>query len=238
MNRVVFFLFFIFSTLYGYDAPYRLDKFQDILQKSKLQAPLSIYDARWGTKYGEFKYYANQYFYLQDDNYMVFEVCGYKHRSELREKRNWRVSTQKEKILDAEVYFFPLNQEKELTFLQIHSNPKFSEDNRSKINKPLLRVTWYKEHHNLKDHLWAVVRMSANPDEKRYVKIDLGKMKKDFVAIKVVVCSSHLKLFVDNILKVDMDVSYWKYIWNYFKAGVYLQGKGCSKVLFRKLEIE
>lgn len=231
-------LFFIVSMLFAHGSPYSLEKFQDTLNKVKLQAPTSHYDPRYGTKYGEFKNVQNRYFYLQDGKYMAFEICGKKHRSELREKRDWYVTTKTPKILFAKVYLFPLNQKREFTFLQIHADSNKAGRNGAIINKPLLRITWWKEQHNKYDHLWAVIRLSPDRYEKKYTKIDLGKRPKDFFTVKVEVAKSRMKVFVNDDLKVDMDVSYWNKFLNYFKAGVYLQDEGCSKVLFDEIYIE
>ena len=237
MRVSIFLMIFIFS-LFAHDSPYSLEKFQNILNKTKLQAPKSSYDPLYSAKYGEFKYFQNRYFYLQDNRYMVFEMCGKKYRSELREKNDWYVTTSTPKILFAKVYLFPLNQTREFTFLQIHADSNRYGKNGAIINKPLLRITWWKERHNLYDHLWAVIRLSPNRYEKKYVKIDLGKRPKDFFSVKIEVARSRMKIFINNRLKIDKDVSYWNDFLNYFKAGVYLQDKGCSKVLFDELYIQ
>jgi len=57
--------------------------------------------------------------------------------------------------------------------------------------------------------------------------------------VKIIVKNSHLSIFINGEEKVsNYNVSYWKEFYNYFKAGVYLQGSGCAKVLFDKLEIK
>lgn len=236
--RVFILLIVIISISFAHDSPYSLEKFKDILSKVKLQAPGSSYNPLYSAKYGEFKYFQNKYFYLQDNKYMVFEMCGKKNRSELREKRDWYVSTKTPKVLFAKVYLFPLNQKREFTFLQIHADSTKPGRNGKIINKPLLRITWWKELHNKYNHLWAVIRLSRNKYEKKYAKIDLGKMPKDFFTVKIEVVKSRMKVFINNKLKIDMDVSYWNDFLNYFKAGVYLQDEGCSKVLFDELYIK
>ena len=226
------------SILFGKDSPYSLKKFQDILDKVKLQAPVSSYNPLYSAKYGEFEYFQNIYFYLQDDKYMIFKVCDKKHRSELREKNDWYVTTSTPKVLFAKAYLFPLNQIRELTFLQIHSDSNRPGRNGAIINKPLLRITWRKKYHNEHNHLWAAIRLSPDKNEQKYIKIDLGKKPKEFFTVKVKVAKSKMKIFIDNELKVNKDVSYWNDFLNYFKAGVYLQDKGCSKVLFDELYIK
>ncbi len=234
MRKIIFLIFGIY--LFGCNTPYSLDKFKEILNISKLQAPVSHYNALYSTKYGEFKDVCNKYFYLQDNKYMTFFMCGKKHRSELRFKDDWKVSTTIPKILEAKVKLFPLNEQREFTFLQIHADSTLK--NKPVINKPLLRIVWYKELHNKKNHIWAIIRTCDNPDIMCYEKIDLGKIPKDFFNVKIEVKNSHLKIWINNKLKVDKDVSYWDKFLNYFKAGVYLQDEGCAKVLFDKLTVK
>jgi hypothetical protein len=235
-NKKIFIFFFLFSFLFGHDAPYSLDKFKDVLDISKLQAPNSHYNSLYSRKYGDFEYYSNKYFYLQDNDYMVFFMCGNHNRSELRFQKDWKTNTNKEKILDAELKIFPLNQTREFTFLQIHADSTLK--NQPTINKPLLRIVWYKTLHRLKGHLWAVIRLDDNLLEKNYQKIDLGKAQKDFFNVKISVLNNILKVYVNQKLKVNKNVNYWDKYQNYFKVGVYLQDKGCSKVLFKKLIIK
>ncbi len=222
--------------LFAHNSPYSLKIFQPVLDASKLQAPLSKFDPLYSRHYGDFKYYQNRYFYLQDDKYMVFEMCGNHHRSELRLKHDWKVSTSSPETMEAEVKLFPLNEKREFTFLQIHADSTLTDE--PVINKPLLRIVWYKELHNKYSHLWAVIRESSDVFVSKYKKIDLGVMPEGFFNVKITVQKNILKVFLNNRLKVDENVSYWDRYSNYFKAGVYLQDEGCSRVLFKKLVIE
>jgi len=234
LRGISFFLFFVF--LFGHDSPYSLDKFKSVLDISKLQAPKSSYDPLYSRHYGDFQYYSNKYFYLQDNKYMVFYMCGDHNRSELRFKNDWSVNTNTPKILEAEVKLFPLNAKREFTFLQIHADSTLK--NKPIIKKPLLRIVWYKNLHNKHNHIWAVIRQSGDVNINKYLKIDLGLMPKSFFDVKIVVYNNILKIYVNNKLKINKDVSYWQKYKNYFKAGVYLQDIGCAKVLFDKLIIK
>lgn len=223
--------------LIAHDSPYSQKKFQDILHKSKLQAPKSEYNPRYGVKYGKFKDVSHEFFYLQDNKDMLFAMCGKKHRSELRLKHEWKVETPVEEKIFARLRLFPLNQKKEFTFLQIHANSNRAGENGKKLNKPLLRLTWWREQKNRYDHLWAVIRLSSNVYEQKYVKIDLGRRPDGYFTAMIKVQNSRMKVFIDDKLKIDMNVDYWNGYWNYFKAGVYNQGDGCAKVLFDNLEV-
>ncbi len=222
------------------NTPYSLDKFKPILNISKLQAPYSKYNSLFAVKYGGFKDVCNQFFNLQDNRYMTFFMCQKNmndhKRSELRFKDAFKVSSQKVHILEARLKIFPLNQHKEFTFLQIHADSTLK--NAPTINKPLLRISWWSSLHNIHDHLWAVIRLGIGKYSK-YAKIDLGKRPQDFFNVKIIVKNSHLSVFVNGKEEIKkFDVSYWNKFYNYFKAGVYLQGTGCSKVLFDKLIVK
>jgi len=233
MKKIIFFIFSLF--LFAHDSPYSLKKFRSILNMSKLQAPISHYNPLYSVKYGQFANYSNKYFYLQDNKYMVFFMCGKKNRSELRLKKEWKVNTKKNIALYARVKLFVLNAKREFTFLQIHADSNLP----NSINKPLLRIVWKKELHNLRNHLWAVIRTSSNVFNQSYQKIDLGEMPKGFFDIVIMIKANKLSIKADNnYLIKDFDVSYWKNFYNYFKAGVYLQDDGCAKALFERLYIK
>ncbi|WP_457563118.1 polysaccharide lyase family 7 protein [Caminibacter pacificus] len=232
-KKVIF--FFFVTLLLAHDSPYSLDKFKPVLGISKLQAPQSSYNPLYSRKYGDFADYSNRYFYLQDDKYMVFYMCGNHNRSELRFKNTWKVDTESEKTLKAEVKLFPLNEKKEFTFLQIHTDGTLKKV--ITINKPLLRIVWYKKLRGKKNHIWAVIRLGDDIFS-RYQKIDLGVMPKSFFDVKISVYKNVMKIFVNGVEKVNINVGYWAKYYNYFKAGVYLQDDGCAKVLFKNLTVK
>jgi len=233
-------IIFIATLLMACNTPYSLTKFRPVLNISKFQAPYSHYDPLYSTKYGKFEDFCNQYFHLQDNKYMTFFMCQDNERehrrSELRFRDDWKVSDNKSHILEANLKIFPLNQQREFTFLQIHADSTLK--NSPIINKPLLRVTWQNELHNIHNHLWAVIRLGT-AIHSRYAKIDLGKKPKGFFNVKIEVKNSKMSIWINNQKKIsNFDVSYWNKFYNYFKAGVYLQGVGCSKVLFNKLSVK
>ena len=230
------FIFLVFSLLFGHDAPYSCKAFRGVLNVSKLQAPKSSYDPLYSRDYGDFSDYSNRYFYLQDGKYMVFYMCGDHMRSELRFKNVWRVITPEPKILEAEVKLFPLNERREFTFLQIHADSTLKD--KPTINKPLLRIVWYKKLRGKRNHIWAVIRLNDSLLMKNYQKIDLGQLPRVFFNVKISVLNGRLTIYVNGDKKVDVNVDYWSKYYNYFKAGVYLQDRGCAKVLFKKLIVK
>jgi len=236
MIGVRFLILAIATLLFAHDSPYSLKKFRPVLKISKLQAPKSAYDPLYSRGYGDFEYFSNEYFYLQDRNFMVFYMCDNHNRSELRFKNDWKVDTKTPKILEAEVKLFPLNQSREFTFLQIHADSTLK--CAPTINKPLLRIVWYKRLRKKSSHLWAIVMKNTDVKNSVYEKIDLGEMPRGFFKVKIVVQNDKLKVYLNDILKLKLDVSYWDKYQNYFKAGVYLQDSGCAKVLFKTLTVK
>ncbi len=231
MKKLIFFFFAI--PLFAQNSPYLLTKFHNILNVSKLQAPTSKYNPLYSVKYGKFKYYSNKFFYLQDNKYMVFFMCEKKHRSELRIKQDWKVDTKKPVSLNVRVKLFPLNTKREFTFLQIHADSNL----KNSIDKPLLRIVWMKNFHNLKNHIWAIIRKSSNIYEQKYEKVDLGILPKGFFDSNITVKANKLTIMLQNN-RYKFDVAYWKKYYNYFKAGIYLQSNGCAKVLFDQIYIK
>ena len=220
--------------LYGFGSPYSLYKFKKVLDESKLQAPSSPYNSLYSIKYGKFLNAYNKYFYLQDRKYMVFFIFVKSNRSELRFKKDWKVNTKEPVSLEAKVKLFPLNQKKEFTFLQIHADSTLPDS----INKPLLRIVWKKELHNIYNHLWAIIRLNDKKKGK-YLKYNLMAMPEDFFTVRIRVQNSRLSIWVNNSKRLnDFNVDYWNKYYNYFKVGVYLQGDGCAKALFDKIKIK
>lgn len=231
----IFFLLSLFSSLLiSYEAPYQNKKFHQVLDHSKLQAPTSTYNPLFGVPYGKFKNVAHKYFYLQKNSLLTFYMCGEKNRSELREKNEWQVQDSNPHILFANVKLDPYTVKKEFTFLQIHANPKKDTLKTKSSNKPLLRLVWRNYYHLKHNHLWAIV-YTPNHTSSTYTKIDLGELRNSFQTFKIIVQNSKLQVFVDEKLKVDLNVSYWNGIWNYYKAGVYLQSSGCARAYFKEL---
>jgi len=224
--------------MFGYEAPYKIEKFHPVLKASKLQAPSSRFDPRWGTRYGQFRGIAHKYFYLEKKELMSFAMCGKKHRSELRQRDDFKVEDTKPHTLYAEVKLYPKTTQREFTFLQIHADPTLNIPNNTSINKPLLRVVWKKRYRNRYNHLWAVICTNTDVNNSTYTKIDLGRLEDRYHSFKIVVQNSRMKIYVDGDLKVDFDVSYWNGMWNYYKAGVYLQSNGCAKATFKELRFE
>ena len=215
--------------VFAYDSPYKLPIFRDVLNKVKLQHPTD--KIRIG--YGGFKDKAKPYFFLEKGRYMTFKaekpVGGTIVRSELRMgPKDWQVDTQRSQILDAELHLSKPDSLNQITLLQIHA---------VKPSYPPLRVVWLRNHKNIKDHLWAVVRPSPYKSGINY--IDLGKRSsKTFTRYTIRVQKGQLQMSVNGKFKLKQSLALWSGVDNYYKAGLYLSGKGDggkAKVRFKSL---
>ena len=226
------FIVFFLSPLnvFSYEAPYNNPTFRNVLNKAKLQFP----NDKIRIGYGRFQNRAKPYFYLEKKRYMTFKVKKEPHdsivRAELRLGRNdWSVYTATPKILNAEIHLSNPKDLNQITLLQIHSiNPSY----------PPLRITWLRHHRGIKNHIWAILRPSPYHSAIRYV--DLGKRQgKQFTRYSIKVVNGNLEVWTDWKLKVQQSLSLWKNTKNYFKAGLYLSGKGdtgLAKARYRLLE--
>ena len=213
--------------------PYDLEKFRPVLDASKLQAPTSSPAL---IPQGGFPGQSNQYFFLDPTGqYMTFKVSGDGNRSELRQETgtDWQTSTTDRLSLDARVRLAaPGNQTPDqYTFMQIH-------DTGDGLNKPLIRLTWQRDRGSMEDHLWAVIRTPGDFGQPisnsnlATLSLGLGARPTGFFDASIVVQDSRMRVLIDGQAKVDMDVSYWDGLDNYFKAGVYLQDPGEAAVEF------
>ena len=218
--------------------PYDLEKFRSVLDDSKLQAPKS---SPTKITHGEFEGESNEYFFLdKTGKYMTFTIVDSKNRSELRQiTGDWDTSTEKPQRMIARLKVF-VPEDKRLeqyTFLQIHDKQEGSKG----LNKPLLRVTRRGNHRDTQDHLWAAIRIPKNYEQPLSLKnlatkhVDLGPRPEGFFDAEVRVQESRMMVSINGETKIDMDVAYWNGLDNYFKAGVYNQGPGRSKVEFESL---
>ena len=220
-------------------APYNLKKFRPVLDNSKLQAPTSSPTL---IEKGKFTGKANEYFFLDPTGqYMTFTVEGDKNRSELRQETgDWDTATKtpQRMLARVKVYVPEDKQLEQYTFLQIHDKKEGDKG----LNKPLLRVTLRGNYKNTRDHIWAVIRTPKDYNKPISLKnlatenVDLGPRPNGFFNIEVRVQNSHLGIAMGGQIKVNMNVSYWDGLENYFKAGVYNQDPGRSKVEFELLQ--
>ncbi len=226
---LLMFLFLPFNVS-AYEAPYNNPNFRSVLSKAKLQFPTD--KIRIG--YGRFPNKAKPYFYLEKKRYMTFKVKKEQNaaivRAELRlGPEDWSVYTLRPKILNAEIHLSNPKGLNQITLLQIHAiNPSF----------PPLRITWLRSHRGIKNHIWAIFR--ASPYHAGIHYVDLGKREgKKFTRYSIKVVNGNLEVWVDWKLRAKQSLALWKNTKNYFKAGVYLSGRGdhgLAKARYRLLE--
>ena len=160
---------------------------------------------------------ATDFFHLEDDKYMTFQVSSKKRRSELRqtdgnkEESTWSVRDYHR--LQADVSLpKPAAEMQEFTFLQMHCT-----------GKPALRVEWMREYDGNSDAIVATLRVNAeegaDADEKTYF---LGTRSDDVTHYDVTVEDSRI-LIMMNGDRTDLDLTLWQDSECYFKAGMYVE---------------
>ena len=212
--------------------PYDVDKFQSILDVSKLQIEE---DSETAQDYGDFVDYDSDCFYLSTtDNgqYMTFKSEGFKNRSELRLQEEWDTSETKKLTGNVKLFYPDTADLDEFTFMQIHDAADSENDPEGYPNKPLLRLAWFRDRsdddgNDYSDHIWAVVRNTGdtvNSDEDVNDHYPLAARPDGFFDAEISVDSNMMTMTV-NGETLQLDVSYWSDLQSYFKAGVYLQGE-------------
>lgn len=246
-------------------APAEYEKFASILSASKLQ--ISTPNAKEGSKNevaldSDFTGVVNENFYVdKGSEAFVFKMEGYKLRNELRVLEHFK-SDDPYTFYRLSADILPINPNEsiknstqnrdEMTFLQVHNKGTFDDGLHGVgyIPHPLVRIVWEGERRGVENHYWAVVKNNAvhcgtgsehretQACKKAYKRYDLGPMKPDHpTRFDVIVGNQTLAIKVDGKTTVNHDISYWKDMLNYFKAGVYNQfDNGQSEAHFYSLE--
>ncbi len=242
-------------------APYDYPQYQAILLASKLQR--SDPDGVDGNKSDliegeEFIDYFDDYFYAEEETKrLVFRMRGYSNRSELRVLENFDITEAGvQRTLQASLQ--PIDIEAtlaqadgdEITLLQVH-NKGTNSSGEGYIPHPLLRVTYESERNGLSGHYWAVIKTNAldcssssadansSDCSNAYSRIDLGEADLSaFTDFKVRIAESQLMIEVNDITKVNYDISYWNHLLSYFKAGVYNQYTQADLTLSSEVQYE
>ncbi|WP_076541099.1 polysaccharide lyase family 7 protein [Shewanella sp. UCD-KL21] len=246
-------------------APADYAKFSSILNASKLQ--ISTPNAKPGSKYelaqdSNFSGIVNEHFYVdKGSEALVMNMEGYKLRNELRVLENFK-SDDSQTFYRLSADLMPINPREAvknspskndaMTFLQVHNKGTFDDGKHGVgyIPHPLLRVVYEADRKGIKDHYWAIIKNnnvncgkdSGNRDtpvcKNSYVRMNLGKFNPDVPThFDIIVGDQKLVIKVDGVTKVKHDISYWKDMLSYFKAGVYNQFEnGKSEAHFYNLE--
>ncbi len=201
--------------------PYDYDKFQQILDTSKLQYP----DSGTEVDYGEFDGVETECFYLTNDS-MTFEVEDDGERCELRNEYQWDSSDDNNtmearvKILEGEL------GTSDFTFMQIHEYEGG--------NQPLIRLYWAAEKDGQDDGIWAALREEPGVEDEHIYVAD--RFTSTFMPITISVQDNQLTVEFNGSTEVSSNISDWEGRPLYFKAGAYNGGDGTAKSYFSKLE--
>ena len=213
-------------------APYDYGtKYQSVLDDSKLQAPDSNTVA---ISQGDFSGNYNDYFYIPSsgNKWMTFQIGpDEKMRSELRQMDNWYTSDSTDNKMIGEVLLLEKGTADEVTLMQIHDDANEANDY---VNKPLVRIVWLESQKETGasstsyDAYFAIVKTgTCSKDCSDYVKYKLADYSSsEAVKIEVKVANNDLTIKVNGVTNSHFnkfDVSHWKNLPSYFKAGAYIQ---------------
>lgn len=177
--------------------------------------------------------FSSEHFHLNEKKEMCFQLDAAEKgatenahfvRSELRHLLDW--STGETHSLSGEFRVRSNLTPDKVTALQIHGITDRGGD-----APPLLRIAV------TNGDLVAFVKTDNDGEQTESVPLKRG-VKDGWVKVKVVVKNGQLKISVDQELKLQRSLTFWKFK-NYFKAGCYPQAtQGKVEVFFRKLSAE
>jgi hypothetical protein len=228
----------IYETIPTYDdtksvIPYNINKFKDVLDKSKYQSPHD----ETTIDYGGFDNYKSKNFYADSDENLYFvlnkKVDAEKERSELRQGPNpWSTADTEGNYWVATLKCFkPALPLSSYTWMQIHGT-------QDTFNYPILRLLWVRNREGIYDHIWAITIIS-NPNEvKIYDWVDLGPRPDGFFNAAVYILNNVMDILINDKIVKTYNVAYWEDVQNYFKAGIYInlfKDGGEGGVAFKEL---
>ena len=251
----------------NYAEPVKYSQYQAVLSESKLQVSdpngKSGNKSEFATN-SDFSGVVSEHFYVDPNTEnLVFSMKGHKNRSEVRVLDNFDTSlpntfyhlTADLKPIDPKGSLKDSDAKNDaMTFLQVHNSgngeSKRGTSGEGYIPHPLMRVVYEAERSGKKDHFWAIIKNNAvncgsksgnkgKPECKNaYIKLDLGPVDlQSMTHFDIAVGNSKMVIKVNGETKVDHDITYWKHLHSYFKAGVYNQFKnGTSEVHFSSLD--
>jgi hypothetical protein len=213
--------------------PFDLPKFKEVLSESRLQSPST---SKPEVRDGNFQGFSLPgRFYLADDgSTMVLATTqDGRDRSEIRHNANWTVSGA-EKRYTARIRFdepTPMGKAR-LHIAQIHIKDFLGND-----KGPLLMVTWRENRGGKKGHLWAQVRDDFVPKDKKNTHHDLGPRPDAFTTLDIRIEEGILRIFMNDELRLEKDISYFGEAPLYFKTGCYTRDLKAHSVEFESLTI-
>ncbi len=186
-------------------------------------------------------------FYLDSELNLVFSLNKQKKSpkiaSQLIQKKSWHTSDYPGNYLISMVKCYKPQEINSYTWMQIHGLEKKDANESIYYDYPLVKLTWERNMKNEYDHIWAVVtKSSPGVDEpKIYEWIDLGARPENTFSAELHIHKNILEIKIEYSTKSIQNVSYWKNVPSYFKAGIfidsYLDG-GEAAVSFSELRFE
>jgi len=206
----------------NYSKPYDIPKFRNAIGKCKLQAPTSSTAATNSQlKNG----YSSSWFKVADGNKIAFYQTGSSKRTELRFLNNWRVNSGN-RTAHGNLKFISQAGD-QATFMQIHDDANAGNG----PNKPLLRM-YRSKSRGPGNHIWAAVKTDSGG--KKTTHIDCGPAPSGYFDCDISIQNRRLIVRINGSKKVDRSVSYWTFP-SYWKAGVYNQNSGGTRIYFNEL---
>jgi len=206
----------------NYSKPYDIPRFKDAIGKCKLQAPTSSTAATNSQlKSG----YSSSWFYVADSDKLGFYQTGSSKRTELRFLNNWNVNNG---TRTAHANLKIISQAgDQTTFLQIHDDANAGNG----PNKPLLRM-YKSKSRGSGNHLWAAIKTDRGGSATQH--IDCGSAPSGYFDCDIRISNGTMTIKINGSTKVNKNVSYWNYP-SYWKAGVYNQNSGGTRIYFNEL---
>lgn len=213
--------------------PFDLPKFKQVLSECRLQSPSTSKPEVRDGKFQGFSLPGR--FHLADDGstLVLATTQDGRDRSELRHNATWTVSGA-EKRFTARLRFdapTPMGKAR-LHIAQIHIKDVLGND-----KGPLLMVTWREDREGQKDHIWAQLRKDFVPKQKNHTHYDLGPRPDTFTTLDIRVEEGMLRIYMNDELRLEQDISYFGAAECYFKTGSYHRDLKAHAVEFESLTI-
>jgi len=208
-------------------AVYEVKKFHQVLEESKLQYP----NSSAVINYGDFEGKIKPYFFLNEQDNMVFMIDKKETDNVLRAELHQGPASSKGFSSNISIktavfgkvrcYYSP--DIKNYTWMQIHASHPFS--------YPIIRLTVLHSKNGKKDHIWAVMMNTLDIQAPR-IWFDLGKRPEKYFDFEVDVKNNQLYVLFNNKEVLHQDISFWEGKVNYFKIGAYItRHKDIGKVI-------
>jgi len=216
--------------------PSKSSRFRTALRNCHLQFPLSRPVAVYRPALQDFSNWF--YFLTPDDTMMISQYGGRGRRTELLHEKYWDSDSRWEKMMNV-TFRMPTppahSGVRQVTIAQIHHLPEYGE-----TDGPLLRM-----HYRDNDSLTVNIRVTQTPKKVRSFALLSRWPDNEWINVETRVfrqgSDTMLTVKVNGEEKIVMDINYWEFHKNYFKAGAYMSATETSThvntVEFKQLDI-